>query len=57
MYGETTAIVLMIGLGSHWIATCIHSVFLQAHIFQQLEEKEETLTSKTSKFNFYQNEH
>ena len=57
MFGETTAIVLMIGLDNHWIATCIHSVFLQGHIFQQLEERKETLTSKTSKFNFYQNEH
>ena len=57
MFGETTAIVLMIGLDNHWIVICIHSVFQQAHIFQQLEEREETLTLKTSKFNFYKNKH
>ena len=53
MYGEITAIALMIGLDSRWIAICIRNVFLQARIFQQLEEREETLTLKTSKFNFY----
>ena len=57
MFGETMAIVLMIGLDSHLIAICIRSVFLLVNIFQQLEERKETLTLKTSKFNFYQNEH
>ena len=52
MFGETTAIALTIGLDNHSIAICTRSVFPLVNI-SQLEERKETLISKTSTFKFF----
>ena len=52
MYGETMVIASMIGQDNHSIAICTRSVFLLVNI-SQLEERKETLISKTSTFKFF----
>ena len=52
MYGETMVIASMIGQDNHSIAICTRSVFPLVNI-SQLEERKETLISKTSTFKFF----